>query len=173
MQKRSQTSGMSSQAIGAIDAVQPYRGGNDALWRLHKLSIVDKHRLILTAGSAVRSVDLGKYITQMAPKDSPLSLANLSVFLKPRDNDYPLEVGTVVFSDLTTACLLHSNRIRNERAPRKRSRSIERIDCHCPPGSRIRCGKPLSSMAQTAPGRAILPGWTVKDKFSGTIKIMV
>jgi hypothetical protein len=94
---------MSSQAIGAIDAVQPYREGNDALWRLHKLSIVDKHRLILIAGSAVRSVDLGKYITQMAPKDSPLSLANLSVFLKPRDNDYPLEVGTVVFSDLTTS----------------------------------------------------------------------
>ena len=39
----------------------------------------------------------------MAPKDSPLSLANLSVFLKPRDNDYPLEVGTVVLSDLTTS----------------------------------------------------------------------
>ena len=48
-QKGGQTSGMSRQAIGAIDAIQPYRGGNDALWHLHKLNIIDKHRLNLTA----------------------------------------------------------------------------------------------------------------------------
>ena len=52
--------------------------------------------------SRFRSVDLGNYLTKRAPKDSPLSLANLSVFFRPGDNDYPLEVGTVVFSGLTT-----------------------------------------------------------------------
>jgi hypothetical protein len=99
-QKGGQTSGMSSQAIAAIDAIQPYGGGNDVLWHLHALNNVDKHRLILTAGSAVRSVDFGAYITQKAPKGSPLSRAYLSVFLKPGDNDYPLEVGTIVFTDI-------------------------------------------------------------------------
>ena len=93
---------MSPQAIAAIDAIQPYAGGNDVLWNLHALNNIDKHRLILTAGSAVRSVDLGKYIQQKAPKGSPLSQVNLSLFFKPADNDYPLEVGTVVFTDLTS-----------------------------------------------------------------------
>jgi hypothetical protein len=104
-QKRGQTSGMSSQAIAAIDAIQPYGGGNDVLWHLHALNNVDKHRLILTAGSAVRSVDFGAYATQKAPKESPLSLANLSFFLKPADNDYPLKVGTIVFTDIGLAVI--------------------------------------------------------------------
>lgn len=32
------------------DVVQPYRGGNNALWCLHKLDLVDKHRLLLVVG---------------------------------------------------------------------------------------------------------------------------
>jgi hypothetical protein len=99
-QKGGQTSGMSSQAVAAIDVIQPYGGGNNVLWHLHALNKIDKHRLMLTAGSAVRSVDFGAYITKTAPKESPLSLANLSFFLKPADNDYPLEVGTIVFTDI-------------------------------------------------------------------------
>lgn len=39
--------GMSDEAIKAIDAVKPYKGGNDDLWRLHRLNIIDKHRLLL------------------------------------------------------------------------------------------------------------------------------
>src|SRR5438132_5583994 len=45
----------------AIDALRPYKGGNDVLWQLHELNNVDKHRLILTVGSALRSTDLGDY----------------------------------------------------------------------------------------------------------------
>lgn len=30
-----------------MDTVKPYRGGNDALWALHDLDIIDKHRLLL------------------------------------------------------------------------------------------------------------------------------
>ena len=52
-------------AISAIDATKPYRGGNDVLWRLHKLNIIDKHRLLLTVGSAFRAVDLGAEMSRM------------------------------------------------------------------------------------------------------------
>jgi len=38
-------------AFSAIDALKPYKGGNDALWRLHELSNIDKHRMIVTVGS--------------------------------------------------------------------------------------------------------------------------
>jgi hypothetical protein len=34
------------------DTVKPYRGGNNALWCLHKLNIVDKHNLLLVVGAA-------------------------------------------------------------------------------------------------------------------------
>jgi hypothetical protein len=44
------------QAIGhdfkrVVDAVKPYKGGNDALWKLHRLNNIDKHRLLVTVAS--------------------------------------------------------------------------------------------------------------------------
>jgi hypothetical protein len=30
-----------------VESVKPYKGGNDALWALHELNILDKHRLLL------------------------------------------------------------------------------------------------------------------------------
>ncbi len=44
--------GKISQAPKAIidlimDVIKPYKGGNDALWALHDLNILDKHRILL------------------------------------------------------------------------------------------------------------------------------
>lgn len=52
-------------AIDAMDKTKPYRGGNDILWRLHQLNIIDKHRLLVTVGGAFNTIDLG---TEMAKK---------------------------------------------------------------------------------------------------------
>jgi hypothetical protein len=30
-----------------VDVIKPYKGGNDAIWELHNLNILDKHRLLL------------------------------------------------------------------------------------------------------------------------------
>lgn len=38
------------EAVEAIDALKPYKGGNDALWRIHELDIIDKHRALFTLG---------------------------------------------------------------------------------------------------------------------------
>lgn len=48
-----QIEGMRQNAKDAIEAVQPYRGADpaDTLWCLHQLDIVDKHRVLVTAGS--------------------------------------------------------------------------------------------------------------------------
>jgi hypothetical protein len=43
---------MRQDAIDAINAVKPYKGGNDTLRRLHRLNAIDKHRLLLTIGTA-------------------------------------------------------------------------------------------------------------------------
>ena len=58
-EKLRKVKGMSHAAIQAIDAVKPYRGGNDDLWLLHQLHNRDKHRLLVTPGSAFRGVHLG------------------------------------------------------------------------------------------------------------------
>lgn len=44
------------------DEVQPYDGGNRALWCLHKLDIVDKHRLLLVVAHANPEMVLSAFI---------------------------------------------------------------------------------------------------------------
>jgi hypothetical protein len=48
--KASRVAGMRPDTVKAIDALKPYKGGNDLLWRLHDLSNIEKHRLIVTLG---------------------------------------------------------------------------------------------------------------------------
>jgi hypothetical protein len=36
-------------AVEAIDALKPYKGGDNTLWLLHSLNIIDKHRLLISA----------------------------------------------------------------------------------------------------------------------------
>lgn len=40
--------GVRKDAIDAIDAIKPYKGGDDQIWHIHALNNVDKHRLMLT-----------------------------------------------------------------------------------------------------------------------------
>ncbi len=56
--KSGRLKGASDAAIAAIDAVKPYKGGNDSLWLLHTLNNIDKHRLLITVGSAARMCPL-------------------------------------------------------------------------------------------------------------------
>jgi hypothetical protein len=37
-------------ALNLLDALEPYKGGCDAIWRLHRLNITDKHRALMTVG---------------------------------------------------------------------------------------------------------------------------
>ena len=57
--------GMSEAAIDAIDACKPYKGGTDALWQLHKLNNIDKHRMIVILGSAISVHTLPRRIKRM------------------------------------------------------------------------------------------------------------
>ncbi len=45
--------GMRDDAVEKIKGLKPYKGGDDLLYPLHALNNRDKHRLLLTAGSAV------------------------------------------------------------------------------------------------------------------------
>jgi hypothetical protein len=46
--KARKVKGMTPEAIETIDRLKPYKGGNDALWRIHELDNIDKHRTLFT-----------------------------------------------------------------------------------------------------------------------------
>ena len=49
--------GMRQEAKDAILALKPYKGGDDNLWRLHKLNIIDKHQLLITGWATISAID--------------------------------------------------------------------------------------------------------------------
>ena len=48
---KSKIKGVSSQVAHVVDTTKPYKNGNDALYQLHRLSIIDKHRAPLLLGA--------------------------------------------------------------------------------------------------------------------------
>ena len=94
--------GMRPNAIIAIDGLKPYKGGNDSLWRLYKLNNVDKHRLLITVGSAFRSVNIGALLHKSMQEmwnNKGASFPPMDFYLKPADRLFPLKIGDELFID--------------------------------------------------------------------------
>jgi hypothetical protein len=98
----------------AIDALKPYKGGNDPLWMLHRLNNIEKHRLLITVGSRLHSLDLGAHASKMMadtiaarPPGHPLQgkeFPIMSAFFGPGpDVRFPLEAGHQLFIDAPDA----------------------------------------------------------------------
>lgn len=47
-EKATKVKGMCPKAIKAIDDLKPYKDGNAALWKIHELNNIDKHRTLFT-----------------------------------------------------------------------------------------------------------------------------
>ena len=97
---------MRPDAIKVIDAIKPYKDGHDLLWLLYKLNNIDKHRLVITVGSAFRSVNLGVYMQQMMQRmwaDKGVTLPVLDFYVRPADRLFPLKAGDELFIDAPDA----------------------------------------------------------------------
>jgi hypothetical protein len=101
--------GARKETLDAIDAIKPYRGGNDLLWSLHGLNNIDKHRLLITVGSRYRSFNFGAYMSKdmndniAADPNNPFHgkiFPTLDLYLMPKDVLFPLQVGDVLFTTL-------------------------------------------------------------------------
>ena len=100
--------GMRQDAIDAINAAEPYHGGNgQQLWTIHALNNIDKHRLLIAVGSAFKSVNLGAYMQasmqklhDSLPEDHPFQgtvFPVLDFYVRPADRLCPLKVGDELF----------------------------------------------------------------------------
>jgi hypothetical protein len=105
--------GLRQDAVNAIDAIEPYKGGNtdksDTLWRLHTLNIIDKHRLLINVGSSrFGSVNVAPAMQRVIDADpnwpewaKGVTLPN--IFLRPAETLFPLKAGAELFIDLPDA----------------------------------------------------------------------
>jgi hypothetical protein len=69
--------------------------------QVKQLNIIDKHRLLLTVGSALHSIDYTALTKQVAPEMMFAELNMPPILLFPKDSIYPLKTGTAVFTDCT------------------------------------------------------------------------
>jgi hypothetical protein len=54
--------GVEPAAVRLIDSLKPYQGGSDDLWAIHHLDIIDKHRLLLVAATAMSGIFPGRIV---------------------------------------------------------------------------------------------------------------
>jgi hypothetical protein len=102
--------GLRPDAIKAIDAIEPYKGGttdkSDTLWRLEKMNNIDKHRLLIAVGSQFSSVDIGGDAERLlreamakGPPEMRFAIPKINLFIRPADRQWPLKAGNQLFVD--------------------------------------------------------------------------
>ncbi len=95
--KANKLCGASAQTVARIDAVRPYKGGNDALWRLGRLNNIEKHRLLFTVGSQAAGIHLGQLmaatLAQVMPMDAVAAFEGMDLYLNPAEKGFPLQPG--------------------------------------------------------------------------------
>lgn len=97
--------GVSQDVVDAIDATEPYQGGNGhALWQLNELNKIDKHHLLVSAGSFFRNVDVSgdfrRQFRQMGMDDAASMVP--PILLKPANPLLSLKVGDELFVEPLT-----------------------------------------------------------------------
>lgn len=88
-----------------IEYIQPYRGGNDALWTLHTLDIADKHHLILPVWTSVGiafhvtdgSDNVTSFILGPIREEEPRAIGTTP---SPKIEDYGNPVMQILFEDI-------------------------------------------------------------------------
>lgn len=96
--KHRKMEGARQQSFDAIDALKPYKSGNDQLWTLHKLNNIEKHRMLLTSGSQAGGINacqlMAVQISSTFPPEDVAALGSMNaIFLVPTDNGFPLTAG--------------------------------------------------------------------------------
>ena len=88
--------GLRQDAVDAIAAIEPYQGGNgEALWSLHRLSIIDRHRLPLTVGGG----NLGVHIPSLYANIFPELAESGAYIISVAQYRAPLKKGDIIFVD--------------------------------------------------------------------------
>ena len=100
--------GMGQGAINLIRSIKPYKGGDDTLWRLHRLNIIDKHKLLFTVGAFVSNWSITQHIDATDPPLEVLermgrAYASDEHWAEVRRLTFPLKAGDILLADFPDA----------------------------------------------------------------------
>jgi hypothetical protein len=105
--------GMKQEFIDAIDALRPYgidpaapqERGNETLWSLHRLNLIDKHRLLVTVWSVLRAHGITPTIRKQLESEFPDKLDVLATvgLISVTPPFIPLKQGDEFFRDIPDA----------------------------------------------------------------------
>lgn len=92
--------GASPQARRCVEDLKPYKGGDEAFWRLHQLDILDKHKAIIPVGAAYRSFGITFDGRKLFPDAFPdiERAPPRTVFFNSGDRQFPLKDGAALFA---------------------------------------------------------------------------
>jgi len=99
---RSGLAGAKPETRASVKALQPWKGGDDDLWRLHRLDIIDKHRLLIPVGAALRGILLNMTLPGFE-FDGGKAIRFPTLELLVADRQYPLKDGAEVFRIMKAA----------------------------------------------------------------------
>ncbi len=103
--------GVRPDAIAVLDSVEPYKGGKGhSFWVLQELNNIDKHRLLVTVGSAYQGFNVGAHMRPMVQKQWDAAgfapgtvVPKMDLYVIPADKLFPLKVGDELFIDAADA----------------------------------------------------------------------
>src|ERR1051326_7683556 len=90
--------GLRQDAIDALLDLEPYKGGKGHdLWTLNTLNNIDKHRLLVTVGSAYQSANLGAHASEMMREALGGAFPIIDAFFRPAQTLRPVKAGDDLF----------------------------------------------------------------------------
>lgn len=95
---RGRTRGAGAQVRELMKELKPYKGGDEAFWRLHQLDLVDKHRAIIPVGSSYLSVKITHSLREIFNLPGTDPDETLSYDVIPAQKQFPLPDGARLFS---------------------------------------------------------------------------
>lgn len=89
--------GIDQKAIEIILKIKPYKDENLPLWQLHRLDIIDKHRIIILVVNENKAVviDFGEHMKNLFGQDKVGNIPSMPIGIRPADRQ--IVDGTILF----------------------------------------------------------------------------
>jgi hypothetical protein len=98
------TDGMPQSAKDRIDTFKPYLGGDNRLWELHQLDIIDKHRLLMITATTVSKIgfEIDSAFFEATFKGMfklpPGAIPKQTVYFSAPEPLFPMEKGALLYA---------------------------------------------------------------------------
>ena len=103
-ESKRKTEGVSDAVKQAIDAFKPYRGGDDTLYGLHRLDIIDKHNLLVVVALFPEQIKVNigpDFLNKIAPgfiKFGANAVEQQTIYFPANKPIFPMKKGALLYN---------------------------------------------------------------------------